>query len=442
MRPALRPWRRRLAGPMVLAALLSLAPAAGETPPAWVERLPHRPGQYLGIGRADKLREPMRYRELAQAEALARLGREISASIRAEDASSVTERDGVRDERYARTVTASSRAELAGYELAGVYETESELWVMYALDKETFRQGLDARDRAFGASLEGPEAELRAGRLQGAVDALEAAQCRYAAAYPPQALPGEGTEAVRRRYERLVQRVGEAAREARLETEGTPWTLDLRPGRAGAPAAGAVVRLVDGRTGERWAGRLRISIAAAGPQGRACEAETDAQGRMGLARAFLGCGLPPGAWTLAWDRSGASPARLEVEAVLIKPHVTLHVEARGGPDAEAACAQLLAELAALESPYFQVARGRDSLPALTICLGKVAVDSLEGLYFTSIQGQVRYPGAQETVAIQGKAGHTDKERSRYRAVRDLAREITLSGVPHVQPGEEPWKRKP
>ena len=76
---------------------------------------------------------------------------------------------------------------------------------------------------------------------------------------------------------------------------------------------------------------------------------------------------------------------------------------------------------AMESPYYAVVSA-GAAQTLEVRVREVAVDSLEGLYFTTVRGSLRLPGAPGNVEVSGKAGHADRARSLGRALRDFARE--------------------
>ena len=471
----MRAGRARMWTAAALTGLLAAAPFLRAAPPSWVVTFPRDPDAYVGIGRADKRLNPHRYREAAQEAALARIAREISVALRSESRSVRSEdADGAR-ETFDETVTAASSARLSGYERAGTYETESEFWVLYILDKEVHRRTL--RDRAgrllayLEREAEAVEADLLDRRFQKAADRYAAVARRYAEEYAGEAsLRGHSAEPAMR-FERLTARVLDATRDLDLEGGDGEWLLDWRitptplkpevaaadPERAGArtsrfsdPLFLADRRgVVHGRGGMAAisSGSLRVTIEDAGSPGMAaCPSETDSHGRLDLADAAMRCGLGAGEWTITWMGPGERAVVLRKRIAVRKREVL--VVLRGGK-ADRAVPWLREELALLEVPrhslvFAPAAPGtRDTL---VIQLLDLTRDSLEGMRFSSLRGRVRFPDGAGAAGIVGESGHGDGDRSDRNAARDFARrvEARLSlpgpGFPSSAPGVSPASR--
>jgi hypothetical protein len=409
--------RRRLAALVTL--MLPLARFAGAAPP-WVESLPYDPGRYIGVGRSDKQSHPGDYREAAQAAALAQISREISVRLTAENLSTQTEDGAGRSESYVQKITGVSENELSGYSLDGVYETEKEFWVCYSLDKGKYAQAREERDRLLasrrGAESESLEEELRARRLQAAVDRFSQSP-----------------------FPALSERIRSVARDAQLRIAGSPWTFDFTAPDSGRKS-GARILLADGRTGEEWRGPIRITLSDGVS---ACPVGTDEDGRPDLPRAFFGCGLRPGRWRVTWTIPGGAEIRAQAYAGFARRDIALSVRAGNGSVETRALREVEDELSRFDWPCFNVVTGRPSLPSLEVFVSEAAVDSLEGMYFVSIRGSVRLPGGA-AAAVAGKAGHPDKARARLRAARDFARQAgALWGSLYVtQPRSAPTGRFP
>lgn len=414
-------------------------PACGATPPAWVRQFPQDPDRYLGIGHGDKRAHPRDYRERAQAAALAQISREISVRVRAESRSVQEEDASGWGDSWSQAVRAESQADLEGCERAAAHETESDYWVLYALDKAAWRAGREAEARRLEAWLEREGAaldrDLEARRLQAAADRWTDVGVEYRERYlarvpPPPApeLPG--------RYAALEARLRVALRGAVLSVEPSGWILDYS-GPVPSGGSAARISLVDAATGLPWRGPFRVRLAPRGGAGPApCLASTDAEGRLDPRQAMVSCGLASGAWTLAWG-SLESPATadLSVEVIRAEAGLALHAPVPGaGPASPDFLARLRAGLAGLDHPRWKVVPGLAAACSLEVRLREVAVDSLDGMRFATVRGRVRLPGGR-AVEAAGKAGHADPGRALERALRDFIREVEVSwrGVTRESP---------
>lgn len=414
---------------VLLLLLISAAtgPACGATPPAWVRQFPHDPDRYLGIGHGDKRAHPRDYRERAQAAALAQISREIRVRIRAESRSAQVEDGSGWGDAFTQTVRAESRADLEGCERAAVHETESDYWVLYALDKTAWRASREAEARALeswlareGAAL---ERDLEARRLQAAADRWTEIRVQYRERYLDRA-PPPPSEGLPGRYAALEARLGEAIRGAVLSVEPADWSFDFTAPKPNA-VPGAGLSLADAATGIPWRGPFRVRLAPRGsrPGGEAaaCLVSTDAEGRLDPVMSLEACGLGSGAWTLAWGPL-ESPARADVSVEVIRAEagLSLHAPAPGAdPDF---LARLRAGLAGLGHPRWRVVPGLAAACSLEVRLREIAVDSLDGMRFATVRGRIRFPGGSVAEAA-GKAGHADRGRALERALRDFARDV-------------------
>lgn len=410
---------------LALWALLPLG-AAGKPPPSWVERFPLDPAKYVGIGRGDKLAQPGNYREAAQSAALAQISREISIQLHAENTLSRSEGNAAWDESYTEKITGSSRNDLSGYSLEDVYESEKEIWVYYTLDKERFRRSRDERTRRFQdwLGLEAAALDFEARARDLPVVMRRWAGIREACAAPiplgAASLCASIAGKMRARF-----------RGMRLETPRFPWVLGLaegpdKPGRV-------EVALIDAGSRERWKGPFLLALENLTPEnpvledrnvpGTPCPVETDGEGHLDLAGAFLACGMRPGICRVTWRAPDSQAVRLDVRIDVVPIRVGLAVRGGGSRDPGGLFSGKLAqELAALRIPYYRIDPGRGR-PALEVRLQEAVVDSLDGMYFTSLRGKVFYPGIPGGWDITGEAGHADRSRSGDRAVADFVKKV-------------------
>ncbi|GEM_PF-3189674 len=474
--------------PAVVAFLLPLRSEGrpvtdGAAPPSWVERFPHDPDQYIGIGSADKRAHPGDYRDLARASALAQISREISVQVVAGNTATRTEDAGGQSETYADRITTTTRNALAGYRLEGVYETADRFWAYYALDKDTWEKALEERERRVASWLDAEaaalDADLGARRIQGATDRYARIRKMYDSSFTQDNLLRDRSGAIPSRFNSLSRKMQSAVRGTRLATTASVWNFSLpasssinasphtssfasnsmsasiprpttkttntsmsRPGTS--PIPDPAVFVTDAATGASWNGPLSLTVAErAHPDAPACPMEADAEGRVDLSRPFLECGLDPGVWRVAWMGPEGTESHFDIGAdwkrIDIAVSITADWERRKPGRAEterreSADADLIARLRyALEGMAgrrYRIVPGKTPLPTLNLRILEVTLDSLEGLYFASLRadavlpsgfGEAGKPGAAGSVDVRGKGGHTEKDRARAAAIGDFAR---------------------
>lgn len=61
---------------------------------------------------------------------------------------------------------------------------------------------------------------------------------------------------------------------------------------------------------------------------------------------------------------------------------------------------------------------------------EVSLDSLEGMYFSSLRAEVSIPGVSGPMEVRGKAGHADKARAKTRVLQDFTK--AMQGNPWKQ----------
>lgn len=434
------------------AALLPLPLSAGGGRPAWVERLPRDPEAYIGIGRADKRSHPNTYRDLARDAALAQISREISAevitsavSVRREDAA------GSEESFSARTTTVSGNS-LAGYRLEGVHETPDEFWAYYALDKEDFRAALDAKEKRLSAWMEGEAAslsgELEERRLQAASDRYVRIRTAYRSEFEADPLLKSRVSTLPlplpAAMDVLSGTMTAALRGLRLHSDPPHWEFSPSAGAEPRPAGPEPylprISLLDG-TGRKWTGpfSLRLSEPARRDSGArlgslSCAVETDSDGRLDPARAFLACGMEPGRWSITWEGPLGEAVRMDVASALRKRELGVVVLASGAAAdpadpylAARAAADLSRALAGTQGRFHRFVGGK-AFPVVEIRVREAALDSLDGLFFATLRADALFPGAAAPVSVRGKAGHADKARAWARAQGDFAKALNALGL--------------
>ncbi len=111
--------------------------------PAWVTGRPVSSADYIGIGIASKTRPD--YQETAKKNALNDLASEISVQVEGNSLLYTLDRKYKFDEEFTSTIRTSTQERLEGYELVDTYESGSEYWMYYRLDKEAHARAKAAR---------------------------------------------------------------------------------------------------------------------------------------------------------------------------------------------------------------------------------------------------------------------------------------------------------
>lgn len=123
--------------------------------PSWVDNRPVNPAFYIGIGYAQQDPSLGDYRKIAKDEALRDLASEITVNISSEFIHTIVEQSGMVEEDVRKQVRSSTEASLEGYELVDNYESDSEYWVYYRMDKDDYAAAKKAKlDRAKGLALD------------------------------------------------------------------------------------------------------------------------------------------------------------------------------------------------------------------------------------------------------------------------------------------------
>jgi hypothetical protein len=411
---------------LLAAGMMPLASFAGKAPPAWVGAFPHDPDKYIGIGRADKRSHPGDYREAAQAAALAQISREISVQVKAENTATQREDASGWEETYAQRVNTLSRNELTGYELAGVHETPEEFWALYTLEKEGFRRSLDEKETRFEEWLEREsealERELAGRRIQSAVDRYARIRKEYSDVYQANPLLSGRTSAIPARYGAVSWKMESISGNAKLVFKPAVWTYSLTQGRAHLVQIGLIV----GTSKEKWTGPLGLTLEnRAHADSGICRIETDPEGWLDLSLPFRECGLKPGTWRVGWAGAGKPEVHADIRAEWVPIELGLVILAEGVTVTREWKAQVENMVRGTTYPGFRVVPGNSAARSLQVRMREAALDSLEGMFFTSMRAEVSIPGISGPMEIRGKAGHADKARAESRAIRDFAEALRL-----------------
>jgi len=106
--------------------------------PDWVLATPVNQDYYIGVYSVQKL--GLDYREKAKRGALENLASEISVNISGESVLKTLETGGEFNQEYQQKIKIQSTEDIEGYELVGVWESETQYWVYYRLLKSKYAQ--------------------------------------------------------------------------------------------------------------------------------------------------------------------------------------------------------------------------------------------------------------------------------------------------------------
>ena len=127
---------------IILFVTLALIPSCGskkivvDNRPSWVKTRPLSVVDYIGVGRSSKVKSPYKYSKLAKNNALNDISSEISVNVSSRSVlSSVETQQGFVDS-YSSLIKSKTKNDLEGYELVNTYETETDYWCYYKLNKK------------------------------------------------------------------------------------------------------------------------------------------------------------------------------------------------------------------------------------------------------------------------------------------------------------------
>ena len=108
--------------------------------PSWVKTRPLSDTDYVGIAKSSKVQTPYKYEQLAKKDALVDLSSEISVNISSSSILSSVETPQGFAESYSSLIKSKSKNDIEGYELVSTYDTGTEYWCYYRLNKEKYKR--------------------------------------------------------------------------------------------------------------------------------------------------------------------------------------------------------------------------------------------------------------------------------------------------------------
>ena len=116
--------------------------------PSWIKSRPLSSVDYIGIGKSSKIKSPYNYAKQAKNNALGDISSEISVNISSSSVLSSVETSHGFVETYSSLIKSNTQNEIEGYELISTYETETEYWCYYKLNKEKYDILREAKKQA------------------------------------------------------------------------------------------------------------------------------------------------------------------------------------------------------------------------------------------------------------------------------------------------------
>ncbi len=426
----------------------------GQKPfPDWILRRPYNSQTYFGIGYADKIQYPTEYSQRAQAKALAEISREISSHISSEtkrESNSYANGDDGNtndNEVFSQSIQISSEEELSQYELRDVFETSSEIWMLYALDKAKF-------EIASMAPLENAEKEVHL-QLEYLNDALGKRQIQNTLAHfedieklyldqlsirmqsnsksysKSYSISKNRSEGILSSYFEAKEKIILAFDSLHFIPEEKKWGI---PRFNGKNITG--IKLINRYTQAIWPGPYSLEVFSKE------EAPIKAE-KWTMQFHFLSLQFPiqtqirPIPLGLILDLSshldltenlsyGENPElNSKINSILIPklksdlPH--LSTDAFSVKKITVVPTKKFSDNSDREEPK----EGGNSSFILSNL--EVTLDSLEGIYFYNVSAQAQFPWAKDPVRLSAKGGHSHEDKALFLAEEDFIREIRKLG---------------
>ncbi len=142
--------------------------------PEWVLELPMDPSAYLGIASAPKASFPGRAMEVAKERALGDLARTIGVKVETSSSINTLQQNEWVQSSFREQSKSSSAEDLEGYELVATFESETEAWAYYRLNRLKWSRIVSDRKAAATqvalGFFESAQAAEEAGDVIAAVD--------------------------------------------------------------------------------------------------------------------------------------------------------------------------------------------------------------------------------------------------------------------------------
>ena len=113
--------------------------------PDWVKTHPVSETHYIGIGIANKAKNPLDYIQIAQQNALQNLASQIKVNIATQSVFVQLEREYSFEEEFKSDIRIKAEEHLEEYELKGTHQQGDKFWVYYNLNKNTYAKIRQAR---------------------------------------------------------------------------------------------------------------------------------------------------------------------------------------------------------------------------------------------------------------------------------------------------------
>ena len=146
---------------LIILSVLALLSSCGskkisvDERPSWVKSRPLSDTDYIGIGKSSKIKSPNKYLQLAKNDALIDISSEVSVRVSSSSVLSSVETPQGFAESYSSLIKSNTKNDLEGYELVSTFETETDYWCYYQLNKKKYSLYVsEKRNAAISKSLD------------------------------------------------------------------------------------------------------------------------------------------------------------------------------------------------------------------------------------------------------------------------------------------------
>ena len=115
--------------------------------PSWVKNRPISNSDYVGVGKSSKIKLPYKYLQEAKNNALNDISSEISVNISSTSVLSSLETPTGFVDTYSSLIKSKAKSNLEGYELISTYETNTDYWCYYKLNKIKYSNILNEKKK-------------------------------------------------------------------------------------------------------------------------------------------------------------------------------------------------------------------------------------------------------------------------------------------------------
>jgi len=417
---------------LIALLLLSVMTAGFCSEPGWLYKYPLSPNHYTGIGCANKHSYPVKYREIAREKALTQISKEISIRLQSKTIWKKAQSKSYEREKYSQSIVSSTRSALWGYELVDIYETSSDFWVYYKLNKTKYHKLISedqaARENFLSQQFFKVRNYLTEGDFQKALEIFKESGLMFNDLYKDcSTIPLKNIEIYGKYYslrdsiqilldrtEILFNHNTIVLNVDSILIQGAPFYLDCS--------------LRDRNTGTNWKGPFTLSLELS--ESEKCLITTNRRGQLDLRTIISSCSIKSGIWKFSWSpelKPGFNSLKRKIISgnimVSIKP-VRVHWNIINRSETNNIDEVIRKAIESSVSIYIDVVKDKELADKIIkIDVHNIVQDSLYGMNFTSIKGVLNTSTENGNRIISAKGGHSDKFESMRAAAQDFVDEV-------------------